>query len=194
MALVVLIVVIVNFCTNTEVHTGPGVSAPADPIQERIDRVSYIPFGKYTLVPLARFQIVARVLSRHTYRFDRESDLSPVDLALGWGRMSDESVLKHIEISQSGRWYHWRTQNPPIPLREIETHSANMHIIPADKIVEKRLRRLRTGETVKIDGFLVRVFAPDGWRWVSSLSRLDTGGGACEIVYAQDLSIVDAGR
>ena len=25
-----------------------------------------------------------------------------IDLALGWGRMSDETVLQHIEVSQSG--------------------------------------------------------------------------------------------
>ena len=40
---------------------------------------------------------------------DRESDLAPVDLALGWGRMSDEAILKDIQISQSGRFYFWHT-------------------------------------------------------------------------------------
>jgi hypothetical protein len=29
----------------------------------------------------------------------------------------------------------------------------------------------------------VQVNTPDGWRWRSSLTREDTGGGACEVVY-----------
>ena len=135
-----LIIVTINFCTNRAVHTGPGVSAPAEPVQTSVKSTVYIPFGDYTIVPLAKFSIKARVLSKENYHFGRESEVSPTDLALGWGRMSDESVLKNIDISQSGRWYHWRTQNPPIPLREIETHSANMHIIPSNDMLKTRLK------------------------------------------------------
>ena len=36
---------------------------------------------------------------------------------------------------------------------------------------------------VRIDGWLVEASASDGWRWRSSTTRDDTGGGACEVVY-----------
>ena len=52
--------------------------------------------------------------------------------------MSDEAVIDQIEISQSGRWYRWHSDALLIPKLEIQTHSANMHLIPADGFCEKR--------------------------------------------------------
>ena len=137
-----------------------------------------------TLQPLAGFSVEARVLSREDYRLGRESDLSPTDLALGWGRMREDTVLQHLAIDQSNRWYHYRWQGaPPIPVPEIISSSANMHIIPSNDAIAKELARVRKGDRVRIDGWLVQANAPDGWRWRSSLTRDDSGGGACEVVY-----------
>jgi hypothetical protein len=37
---------------------------------------------------------------------------------------------------------------------------------------------------------LVKVEQPSsGWRWVSSLSREDTGAGACELIWVESLSV-----
>ena len=168
---------------------GPGVIAASDPMQKEINRALPIEKNGYQLTPLADFQAETRVLSSESYHLDRESDLASVDLALGWGRMSDEAILKNIQISQSGRFYFWRTDQFPIPREEIETHSANMHMIPANSGVEKALKSLRPGQLVNFSGYLVEARASDGWHWRSSLSRNDTGNGACELVYVKSLSV-----
>lgn len=173
------------------IELGPGVHAAEMPQQEKLDSPRSFGHAGYRVTPLAEFSIRAKVLSREDYSSGRESDLSPLDLALGWGRMSDEAVLQHIEISQSGRWYRWRTGQLPIPRREIETHSANMHMIPADDLVQDILDDIRRGQIVELSGFLVRADADDGWRWVSSLSREDTGGHSCELVYVKRARIVE---
>jgi hypothetical protein len=36
---------------------------------------------------------------------------------------------------------------------------------------------------------LIEAQASDGWRWRSSLTREDTGNGACELVLVKSLSI-----
>ena len=167
-----------------------GMLAPDDPVQADFGAPQpAIPFKDATLHPLANFSLTARVLSRDDYRFDAESDLSPTDLAFGWGRMSDSAVLRSIDISQSGRFYYWQTKSFPIPRREIETHSANMHMIPADAAVAYQLKRVRVGDVVSLEGMLVEADKANGWRWRSSLTRNDTGDGACELVYVQSLSI-----
>lgn len=129
------------------------------------------------------------MLSSKSYSVGREADLSPVDLALGWGPMSDETILNKVDISQSHRFYYWHVDEFPIPRREIETHSANMHMIPADDRIEKMLKSVRPGEVVKLSGYLVQVNASDGWHWKSSLTREDTGNGACEVVYVKELVV-----
>ena len=178
------------FSGSASVSLGPGVMAENAPWQdEPLDAESYH-MDDYTITPLASFEIKAKVLSRKSYYVGRPADLSPVDLTLGWQNMSDESVLEDISISQSNRWYHWRVDSFPIPRREIETQSANMHLIPATDAVETQINQARQGDIIELSGKLVRVDADDGWHWVSSLTRNDTGAHACELIWVDSFRVV----
>jgi hypothetical protein len=177
------------FFRNTDTKLGPGVFAPDPPAQEKTVSSVTFTFKGYTVTPLASFYLKAKVLSKKTYSVGREAELSPVDLALGWGRMSDESVLEQLKIRQAYRWYRWRTDRFPIPRREIETHSGNMHLIPADDWIASIIDDVRRGDIVELSGKLVRVDADDGWRWISSLSREDVGNRSCELIWVEDFFI-----
>ena len=192
----ILAVVLIGWCgvhhwRHREVIQPPGVLAPDAPRQVDLDDGAILQRGDVTLATRAYFDITARVLSREDYSWGAEASLVPEDLALGWGRMSDSAVLAQIDISQSGRFYYWRANAFPIPRREIETSSANMHMIPADAGVRRTLERVRKGQLVHIQGFLVDASRPGGWRWKTSLTRRDTGAGACELVYVESLDILD---
>jgi hypothetical protein len=164
----------------------PDLSIDRPPIQTGLDAaVGAVQLGDFVLTPVARFEIEARVLSRREYTRGVEAEVSPVDLALGWGPMADPDVLAKISIRQSNRFYYWSTRELPIPRREIETNSANMHMIPADVWAAEALAAVRPDQTVRIAGYLVNVERRDGWRWRTSLTRHDTGHGACEIVLVQ---------
>jgi hypothetical protein len=167
---------------------GNGIIANQQPIQNSTNQSNFSHNG-YKITPLESFEIEARVLSTEHYSLGREADLSPVDLALGWGKMSDEAVLNKINITQSNRFYYWHVDEFPISRREIETQSANMHMIPADSKIEETLQAVRPGQMVKLSGYLVQVNASDGWHWKSSLTREDTGNGACEVVYVKALVV-----
>ncbi len=166
-----------------------GQQPSQHPIQQQSSNQHGFTHNGYYITPLEEFAVEARVLATKDYMFGREADLSPVDLALGWGKMSDEAILKDIKISQSNRFYHWRVDQFPIPRKEIETQSANMHMIPATTQIEKTLKSVRPGQVVKFTGYLIEAKSKDGWRWKSSLTREDTGAGACELVYVKSLSV-----
>lgn len=174
-----------------QVELGAGVMAPNVPVQTTLHSPARHNVNDYAITELASFDIRAKVLAKKNYQFGREADLSPTDLALGWGNMSDESVLEKIKISQSGRFYYWRVDSFPIPRKEIETHSANMHLIPANDSVKSAIGQIRQGDIVEISGSLVNVMASNGdWHWNSSLTRNDTGNGACELFWVKRLNIV----
>lgn len=175
-----------NYWTNRPQEQAPGILASNAPLQIDVGETPVMIDG-YTLTPRARFEIKARVLSRENYRLGREADLSPVDLALGWEAMSDTKVLEKIDISQSGRSYFWHTESPPIPFEQIAKQSANMHMIPANAEVRARLQQVRRGQVIRISAQLVDVASSDGWQWHTSLTRDDTGAGACEVLLVQDL-------
>jgi hypothetical protein len=167
----------------------PGVLVDGTPLQVEV-QASNFGMDDYQITKKARFEIHARVLSTEQYYLNREADLSPIDLALGWGVMSDQSLLEQIDISQSSRWYRWRYEGSlPVSDQQIITSSGNMHMIPATASVERSLMKLREGDVVVLQGYLVDVDHDSGWRWRTSMTRTDTGAGACEIVYVESIAV-----
>ncbi len=181
----------VAWAWNRPVSQPPGVLAPEEPLQTSPDPAAPWTFRNHTMTPLARFEIRARVLGTERYRFDRAAELSPVDFALGWGPMSDSRVLDAIRIRQDGRWYFWSSTDLPLSEDQVSSHSANMHLIPATDVVAKRLLAVRTGQVVTLRGQLVRADGRDGWHWISSLTRTDTGDGSCEVIWVESARAAD---
>jgi len=165
-----------------------GVVVEESPRQGEARDPTPVRFGDTTLQPLADFDVEARVLSREDYTFDAGAALAPTDLALGWGRMSDSAVIDALEIRQSARFfsYRWRSE-PPIPPDEIVRSATNLHAIPADATIARELARVRVGEVVELRGRLVEASRANGWRWRSSLSREDSGAGACELMLIESI-------
>lgn len=184
---VVLVVVLAlggagNWWLHRPIPHAAGMLVDAEPQQREPSSRSPITHGDYQLTPLADYDIEVRVLSREDYSIDAGSDLSPTDLAVGWKRMSDSAVIEQLDVSQSVRFFTYRWNSaPPIPLAEIERSSANMHMIPADDSVARDLGKVRQGALLRMRGQLVEAKRNDGFQWRSSLTRTDTGGGACEL-------------
>ena len=144
----------------------------------------------WTLTPLATYTVHARVLATARYRSDATADLSPYDLLLGWGPMSDSTVLREMSFSQSNRFGYWQYgPDSLLSSSEITRHAANTHLIPANRYVSDRIGALKVGSVVRLRGKLVEATRSDGQGppWRSSLSRTDSGAGACEIVYVESI-------
>lgn len=145
----------------------------------------------YTITPLAPWSPTARILSVRRYSSDREAQLAPVDLALGWDRMAEPAVLAGFEITQRNRWFYWRTEKMPFARAEVAQSMANVHIVPASDRIAQQLEALRAGQRVQLQGQLVEIRGDDGWRWRSSLSRTDTGRGSCELLWLESLVLLE---
>jgi hypothetical protein len=168
----------------------PPPASPREPRQFEVpDDMAAFQHGEFVVAPLAGFSIEARVLGREDYRFDDGASLSPTDLALGWDAMANPANYRRLDISQSGRWYHyrWGSEGPPLPLDQIIRSSANMHLIPANESVAAAMSRVEPDQTVRIQGWLVEV-RRDNYVWRSSTSREDSGAGACELIYVCAMS------
>lgn len=172
------------------VHPPDGPVAPDEPRQSEPRHTANMRQGRWTLTPRADYDITARILGREDYRFDALADLAPEDLALGWGPMSDNQVLAHFDISQEVRFYTWEPRGPlPIAREDVVSHSANMHLIPANALVRSQLARLRVGQVVHLSGPLVDGKRDDG-AWIkTSLTRADAGPGACEVLLVERVEV-----
>ncbi len=179
-----------HYITARPIEWRPGTLVAAEPEQTAVENAEPIVLKGFRLTPRARFSAEARVLSRSRYFLGTLAKVSPLDIAVGWGEMSDSAVLKRIDVSQSGRFYFWHYDDePPIPRQVIEAHSANWHLVPASNATWHVLNGLRVGDVVKLEGELIDINGPDGGSMRTSLTRADTGAGACEIIYVEAASL-----
>lgn len=138
------------------------------------------------LTEVATWELDAVILHTEWYRFDHFGDVVPLDLALGWGPMSDPDVLRELKIAQRNRWYWVRWDHPLVySEEELMGSSSNVHILPADADVMRAVRSFDQGDNVHLSGRLVDV-SYDGQVMSTSRTREDRGGGACEVFYVEN--------
>jgi hypothetical protein len=177
-----------HWLATRPVHPPDGILAQDDPVQVDVDRGPQFKLGRWLLTERATYRVTARVLGSETYHFDALADLVPEDLALGWGPMSDNRVLREIDITQSNRFYYWHSASLPVPRDVIIAHSANTHVIPSSRAIATLLARIRKGQVVTLSGVLVDGRRNDGMWIKTSLTRTDSGAGACEVLLVSDIA------
>jgi hypothetical protein len=186
--LLAVLVVVEYHRRNGAIEHGPGVLVRESPVQtDAVSDAGPWQHADYELSALASLDIRGRVIGVTSYWSDRESDLAPVDVGLGWGRLSDSAVLDRIEFTHGGRFLRYWVQEFPVPRSELDSSVANIHVIPSSDAIHDRILALREGQTVRLRGRLVEARASDGWKWRSSLVRTDTGFGACELMWVESV-------
>ena len=188
LALAVAVLLVVFFLKSSGHSYPPGALAPAEPLQSATSPRTWNKNG-FTITALAQYRIEAYVISTERYWLDTGAPLSPIDFAVGWGPASDPAVLSHLSYSQGHRWFSYRPiGRVPVPLDVIAPHCANMHLIPADDRIEGKLKSIRSSDIVNMAGYLVEARGGGKSAWRSSLTRTDTGAGACELMWVEEVS------
>lgn len=159
---------------------------------ETADPITLVKSGYiWQMYPRAGYQIMARVLQSKTY-VDWQATFSPVDLALGWGMMSDPAVDRWVEVWQEDRWYFYRKEKgAPFSLEDIRVSSANVHIIPANDEVATIIQSLQPNDIILLEGKLVDVEVDklgELFQFQTSLTRFDSEDNSCEIFYVERIT------
>jgi hypothetical protein len=186
LAIVLCCAGVAGMVSGRAIHRAPGVLVENEPLQSPVHAAA-IEVGDFELQPQARYDIEARVLSVETYRMDGGAKLAPIDFAVGWGPMSDSAVLEHFRIRQGARFFTIYPDEQAIDLNLALHSAANMHLIPASGTVRDQLDAVRPGNIARLTGFLVNASGPNGYVWNTSLTRNDTGAGACELFYVENV-------
>lgn len=164
----------------------PGSLVKFIPTQRNLSGGRAWDYKGCAVTPLAEYRATGIVLSKLLYTRDEPALISPFDVGLGWGAMSDPEVLKDIECSQDHRFLKVGFRRlPDIDWFSLRSQLSNIHTIPASEAVRAKLEGLPSGQIATLTGKLVRVEFPGGGLWESSLRRGDTDDGACEIMWVE---------
>ena len=179
------------------VQTDLPVDPTAPPLQIRAqgtNTVDVVRDGKkYQVTKLFTYEVSGQVLMTKSYSIAYTSDFYYVDLALAWGDRI-EDILRDYQFFQGGRWLFWRTDKPISQAERayITEHISNNHLMPAEgnANIDKAIRWIRTDDYVTIKGYLVSIRGlNDSFSLVSSTTRTDSGNGACEIIWVEEVKI-----
>jgi hypothetical protein len=155
----------------------------------------------YTITPRATYAISGLVVSQHRgdALFNMYHTADPgntEDVCVVWGEAIANGSYRKVtyESGEFTCYYGWSgILTPPFNPEKM----SNNHLIPANDTVAHQIRGIRAGDQIRMNGLLVDYRVSSGGRNVftrqTSLSRKDTGNGACEIVYVTDMHVIRPG-
>jgi len=173
-----------------------------DPIQKKTGKMPFdvtVDKISYHIHPLYSYELYGLVVSKH--ESDSFADLShklwkdhlnTADLCVIWGRNAFSGIYEKLKFS-SGEWScsiysssieDWR--------RYSNEHLSNNHMLSNRRDINKTLRKVRVGDQIHFTGYLAKYSHGNFSRGTSTV-RTDTGNGACETVYVEDISIIKSG-
>jgi hypothetical protein len=170
------------------------------PIQREAaeDRFAFSYKGRpYNVQPLARYELWGLVVSHnHTTGladiYHDGKSLDTKDVCVIWGTNVTTDDFHRVKF-WNGPWTcNWRYPDG-VTVRPSEV--SNNHLITDQEILRTAIARLRVGDQIHLTGRLVAyqdAAQPEFWR-NSSLTRYDTGNGACEVVFVQGVTVLKPG-
>jgi len=182
-----------------------------EPIQMPVVSKDPIRFEKdgfsYTLTPLYNYTISGLVVHRMDYdvwySLSRTDKTFTTDVCMLWGDNIKTGAYKNetLKIDQDFRFCLFNYQSGP-PLKNEAL--SNNHLIIRDADVKRINNEISPGDQIRITGKLVNVravsegepgkYEPKTAEWTTSTTRLDSSGGACEILYVEKIEILKKGN
>jgi hypothetical protein len=152
-----------------------------------------------TFPAFASYKINAKVIGVRAWAaHDKASTGFPIDLALTWGDVAKSDYHKYVDFHftsdyLANQWLMFQFRGgvePPWTQDYFLSHVSNNHVCPASQNLYNAVMSLKEGDEVVIEGYLSGSTGVDGkLKMNSSLTRGDTGAGACEAFFVQKLQV-----
>lgn len=179
-------------------------AARSAPQQERTSSSSFdFDYGgvTYRIQPVAEYQLTGLVVSHNNtsgigdiYHDSNSVDLK--DLCLIWGSSFKNLAYQKVSFSSAPWTCYVKAQDRKVWEQFDMYQLSNNHLIGATAEVRRIIKSVRIGDQVAIRGQLVRYFPENqpGLARNTSMVRTDTGNGACEVIFVEEISILKRGN
>ncbi len=154
---------------------------------------------EYLITPLYDYELEAVVVSYHnsddftdiTHHERWQDFINLRDLCVIWGSNIETGVYREMGF-KNGTWTCWYSwPNSEVRQRFDETRLSNNHLLIDNDEVKRNLMQAEPGDHIRLKGMLVEYSNPaNGFHRGTSVTRTDTGNGACETIYVSDFEIV----
>jgi hypothetical protein len=147
--------------------------------------------------PVASYKLNGLVVSHNDpgkwYNFDITHDsrsLNTRDICVVWGDNLKTDEYMKVHYHNDDWMCSWSYGSGVTRFKESEI--SNNHLITVSDAVREQIAELQVGDKIQITGQLV-YYAEERWGAAlrqTSLTREDTGNGACEIIFVESLKVL----
>lgn len=185
-----------NFPETTEIHQ----ALLQDPLQSVTSTKPFLFNYRgtgYEVAPMADYELWGLVVTHNDIEglMDLTHDENSVDIrdiCVVWGNNLRTDDYKQVRYS-SGDFVCYFQYGPGVSFDH--DRLSNSHLLADDAAVRQMILNTRVGDQIHLKGMLVNYRPVDQslyWR-NSSLTRKDSGNGACEVVFVEAYDILKAG-
>ena len=175
-----------------------------DPVQSELSDRAFVHEWRgerFVVHPVAEYSIAGVLVSRNDIGgfsdiYHTSSSVDVVDVCLVWGENARERVYRSVEFWSEPFSCWFRAPNFELLDDFRRDQMSNTHVLAKDEFIAKRLNRLRLGDQIRMRGRLVN-YNPAGASEAlrkSSLVRDDSGNGACEVMFVEELDVLERGN
>lgn len=166
------------------------------------------PFGAtvggvaYTIKPVANYEIWGLVVSAHDssawwdwIHRAANDHLNVVDLCIVFAENVASGGYVGLDYSSGQFVCYVQTSSTETWRRFSMRALSNNHLLADRPSIAAKLRDVQVGDQIRVRGWLAEYEHHHGFAFKrgTSLTREDTGNGACETIYAQDVEVLRAG-
>jgi hypothetical protein len=151
---------------------------------------------QYSVEPEFEYDIVGMIVSyRHhdnNSRMHRQANdhLNMLDLCVVWGNNTTQAQLGRIDFWNGIFTCNFQTRDQAAWDSFDVNQISNNHLISNDNDIRDRVRDIRIGDQIRVQGYLASYASAGGGRRGTSTTRTDTGDGACETIFVERFEIV----
>lgn len=172
------------------------------PVQYEVTRAAFektVGGVTYRIQPLYAYELTGLVVSQHDSTSWRGSlhrrtkdNLNVRDVCLVWGENALRGIYQDFRFWNGQFTCNFFTRSTAAFQAFDQTAISNNHLLAASAAIQEKLSAVSIGDQIHLKGYLASYSHDHGFafRRGTSTVRTDTGNGACETIYVEDIHIV----
>jgi len=174
----------------------------APPLQTAITKEPFTAVAggiRYKVIPLYEYDLYGLVVSEHDARAftdwmhgEASDNLNVIDLCVVWGDDARSGIYRSITFWSGNFTCNFQSADAATFEKFDIFQVSNNHLLTEVPYLKSRLRDVHVGDEVHLHGYLSEYEHDHGFHFHrgTSITRLDTGNGACETVYVTDAQVL----
>jgi len=155
----------------------------------------------YDITPLFNYELYGLVVSEHNskswldyYHEEWKDFINFKDVCVVWGDNVETEVYQELKFHNGSFTCYIDSKSgadkTAVFQKFKDSALSNNHLLSENDIINQKIMRAEEGDQIYLKGYLVQYSQQDEFKRGSSVSRTDTGNGACETIYITDFEII----